>query len=47
MIAFAYYMNKEYNYTNVKINSVQGCLEDALNLSKGALNQVQATLYIY
>ncbi|WP_250622381.1 hypothetical protein [Bacillus subtilis] len=37
MIAFANYMNKEYNYTDVKISSVQGCLEDALNLSKGAL----------
>ncbi|MEC1582470.1 hypothetical protein ACG2K5_18245 [Bacillus subtilis] len=44
MIAFANYMNKEYNYTDVKINSVQGCLEDALNLSKGALNQVQKAI---
>lgn len=37
-------MNKEYNYTNVKTSSVHGCLEDALNLSKAALNQVGATL---
>ncbi|MGG1243720.1 hypothetical protein ABE187_12755 [Bacillus cabrialesii] len=44
MIAFANYMNKEYNYTDVKISSVQGCLEDALNLSKGALNQVQKAI---
>ncbi|QIW84934.1 hypothetical protein [Bacillus velezensis] len=44
MIAFANYMNKEYNYTDAQISSVQGCLEDALNLSKGALNQVQKAI---
>ncbi|MGR7977656.1 MULTISPECIES: hypothetical protein [Bacillus amyloliquefaciens group] len=44
MIAFANYMNKEYNNTDAQISSVQGCLEDTLNLSKGALNQVQKAI---
>ncbi|OIK19824.1 hypothetical protein [Bacillus amyloliquefaciens] len=44
MIAFANYMNKEYNYANIQSNTVQRCLEDALNLSKGALNQVQKAI---
>ncbi|MEH2980253.1 hypothetical protein [Bacillus amyloliquefaciens] len=44
MIAFANYMNKEYKYASVQKNTVQRCLEDAIGISKGALDKVQKAI---
>ncbi|WP_236823008.1 hypothetical protein [Bacillus velezensis] len=44
MIAFAKYMNKEYKYTSVQKNTVRRCLEDAIGISKGALDKVQKAI---
>ncbi|NRR26277.1 hypothetical protein [Bacillus velezensis] len=44
MIAFAKYMNKEYKYASVQKNTVRRCLEDAIGISKGALDKVQKAI---
>ncbi|KEP30060.1 hypothetical protein ASE42_13520 [Bacillus sp. Root920] len=44
MIAFANYMNQQKGIATTQKNTVQRCLEDALGITKGALNQVQKAI---